>query len=374
MARTMNETARRILQAASLRGSLDCVFNIELNVSDEAPIIGQSIEVSWCIDSESECNVNMSLLVNGVVKYDSLAPHGQMVIDILVEQQFEVQMVCEQTQSAIVSVTPEVVVPQITSFNICKGQRSINLNDEVTVEWLTADATRAKLIVDYGEPSMFEIELPAPEGTLTLNQLDLGDHNFRLQSFSIHEEVSERAFSELSRSLTIKEPIPELTNIVYSRNVDIQQKVEVRWQSQFSNEVILKWADGEEYLAVNGHISIKMNQVGEFPMTLTAVGDGGEVHKNLLINVTSLPIEIEFETTKTEIELGQCIEVKWRLLGAIEHAKIVLNEIEYHAIDTLAGSLTLTPIENSTLTLIAYCLDGSEHKQSISISIIPFQL
>jgi hypothetical protein len=371
MAITISSNTRKLLETMRLRGSIEIPIKIGLSVSNEEPFIGEKISVSWITTDTPN---NLVLLINGAVTYRELDGEGSLLIPISKDEELVIQLADNHITSDTIVVKPMVITPKIEQFSVSQGKLQAFVEERLELDWETTDTARVKLIIDYGEPNMLVIDLPTPSGKFGLPSLAIGTHHFRLQSFSLHEEVSDKAFTERRATIDIIETPPSFTHLVYSKNIDIEQCAELRWQAHNAEEVILKWPDGEEYLPAQGHISFYLNKLGVIPLTLWASGSGGQTKKSLQINVESTPATAQLQVDKTSIQLGESIKINWQLSGGIKHAELKLNEFESMPISQKTGCAQITPVSDSLITLHAEGHEGITVTKKVQVVLTPFLL
>ncbi len=371
MADTLSFSAKKLLDTMRLQGSIEIPLELGISVSNIKPLVGEKTNLSWVSKGAPD---NLELLVNGVVTYRGLNSEGNLLIPILKDEELSLQLADNHVLSDTIIVQPTVITPQIERFLISQGKLQEFANETLELDWETINAVRVKLIIDYGEPNMMVIDLPTSSGNISLPSLNIGTHHFRLQAFSLHEEVSYKAFSEELAKIDIIASPPSFTHLVFSKTIDIEQCVELRWQAHNAEEVILKWPDGEEYLPTHGHISFFLNRVGVASLYLLAKGAGGETEKSLLIDVVSPPVSVQLTVDKSSIQLGESVEVNWQLSGGVKQALLTVNEIESVPIAQKNASAFITPINDSLISIVAEGHDGTIVKEVVQVEITPFLL
>jgi len=193
MADTLSFDAKKLLNSMRLRGSIEIPIEIELSVSNEVPFVGEKVSVSW---ATTEPPNNLVLLINGSVTYRGLDSEGRLLIPILKDEELVIKLTDNHVTSDTIVVKPTIITPKIEQFAVSQGKSQAFSEETLELDWVTTNTTRVKLIIDYGEPNMLIIDLPTPNGKISLPSLAVGTHHFRLQSFSLHEEVSDKAFTE----------------------------------------------------------------------------------------------------------------------------------------------------------------------------------
>jgi len=371
MASTISSNTRKLLETMRLRGSIDIPIEIGLSVSNEVPFIGEKVSVSWIT---TDTPSNLVLIVNGAVTYRGLNGEGSLLIPILKDEELVIQLADNHITSETIVVKPTVITPKIEQFTVSQGKSQAFAEETLELDWETTNTARVKLIIDYGEPNMLVIDLPTPSGKISLPSLAVGTHHFRLQSFSLHEEVSDKAFTERLATIDIIESPPSFTHLVYSKNIGIEQCVELRWQAHNAEEVILKWPDGEEYLPTQGHISFYLNKIGVIPLSLWASGSGGQTEKSLQIKVESPPVTVQLQVDKASIQLGESIKINWQLSGGIKHAELKLNDLEAMPISQKTGCAQITPVSDSLITIHVEGHDGITVTEKVQVVLTPFLL
>ena len=371
MADTLSFNAKKLLNTMRLRGAIEVPIEIGLSVSNEAPFVGEKISVSWITTGTPN---NLVLLVNGAITYRGLDNEGRLLIPISKDEELVIQLTDNHVSSDTIVIKPTVIIPRVERFSVSQGKSQAFAEETLELDWETTNTARVKLIIDYGEANMLVIDLPTPSGKIGLPSLAIGTHHFRLQSFSLHEDVSDKAFTERLATIDIIESPPSFTHLVYSKNIDIEQCVELRWQAHNAEEVILKWPGGEEYLPKNGHISFHLNKIGVIPLSLWASGSGGQTEKSLQIHVESPPANVQLQVDKTSVQLGESIRVNWLLSGGIKNAKLKLNDLETMPITLKNGYALITPVSDSLITLHAEGHDGITVTEKVQVVLTPFLL
>lgn len=104
MAHTLSDNARNLLNTMRQNGTVDVTSKVNISVSNEAPLVGGNITISWTIDGAPLNNLVLS--INGKVRQTGLGNHENLSLPIQSDEKFTIQLSSNGVLSEAVVITP----------------------------------------------------------------------------------------------------------------------------------------------------------------------------------------------------------------------------------------------------------------------------
>jgi plastocyanin len=252
--------------------------------------------------------------------------------------------------------------PSINSFS--SSATNINSGETVTLKWSTTGASSVEIIgkdnVKVGEaqlPLSGTVEVwPTVSTTYTLTAYS---PNGKSTSKSLVVNVG--SFNDAS-----------ITSFsVSSQKVNPGDTVTLSWTTQnaVSVNIIGIEKTGEADLAVNG--SIEVWPLNTTTYTLEAVGsNGSKVMRSITVtvNTPSYLSITSFIASSTTVNKGSLVTLSWTTQNA-SNVKIKTSLGQELPNRPASGSISVTPNQSITYTLIAYDYSGYEVSKSVTVTV-----
>lgn len=104
MAHTLSDNARNLLNTMRKNGTVDVTSKVNISVSNETPLVGGNITISWTIDGATLKNLVLS--INGKARQTGLGNHRSLSLPIQSDEEFTIQLSSNGILSEAVVIAP----------------------------------------------------------------------------------------------------------------------------------------------------------------------------------------------------------------------------------------------------------------------------
>jgi hypothetical protein len=104
MAHTLSDNARNLLNTMRQNGTVDVTSKVNISISNESPLVGGNITISWTVDGTPLNNLVLS--INGKVCQTDLGNRRSLSLPIQNDEKFTIQLSSDSVLSEAVVITP----------------------------------------------------------------------------------------------------------------------------------------------------------------------------------------------------------------------------------------------------------------------------